>query len=70
MQNKAVRIALMECNMKQYELAELMGIHDFSLSRKLRHELPPDEQIRIVNLIKAHASGKETNREEKTHANL
>ena len=59
MQNKSIRIALMENNMKQYELAELMGIHDFSLSRKLRHELPADEQRRIVTLIKNHAAGKE-----------
>ena len=56
MQNKSIRIALMECNMRQYELAELLGIHDFSLSRKLRHELPEDEQKRIVTLIKNHAA--------------
>ena len=60
MRNKSIRIALMENDMKQYELAELMGIHDFSLSRKLRHELPEDEQRRIVDLIKNHAAGKET----------
>lgn len=50
----------MENDMKQYELAELMGIHDFSLSRKLRHELPEDEQARIVSIIKNHAAGKGT----------
>ena len=55
MQNKSIRIALMENNMRQYELAELMGIHDFSLSRKLRHELPKEEQERIISLIKRNA---------------
>ena len=62
MQNKSIRIALMEHNMKQYELAELMGIHDFSLSRKLRHELPEDEQRQIVSLIENHAAGTEEGR--------
>ena len=58
MQNKSIRIALMENNMRQYELAELMGIHDFSLSRKLRHELPKEEQERIISLIKRNAKNK------------
>lgn len=58
MQNKSIRIALMEHNMRQYELAEIMGIHDFSLSRKLRHELSDEEQRKIVSLIEKHTAEK------------
>lgn len=42
----------------KYELAEIMGIHDFSLSRKLRHELSDEEQRKIVSLIEKHTAEK------------
>ena len=41
----------MEAGMKNYQLAELMGISEFTLSRKLRNELPEKEQVRIISLI-------------------
>ena len=54
MNNAKVRIAMIECNMKQYELAQIMGRHEGSVSRMLRDELPEDEQNRIVDLIRQH----------------
>lgn len=51
MQNRLIREALNKNKMKQWELAEVMNINEFSLSRKLRHELPEEEQKRIVSLI-------------------
>ena len=52
--NIRIRSALMNSGMKYCVLAELLGISDSSLSRKLRKELPNDEQERIVNLIREH----------------
>lgn len=49
--NKKIRSALSEANIPQWKLAELMGISEFTLSRKLRHELPETEQKRIADLI-------------------
>ncbi|MBQ6173474.1 MAG: hypothetical protein IJK28_02495 [Clostridia bacterium] len=55
MHNSKVRIALIEAGMKHFQLARLLGMHEQALSRKLREELPPDEQDRIVELIRQHA---------------
>ncbi len=56
--NKRIKDALYKHSLKQWELAELMGINEFSLSRKLRHELPKEEQERIISLIKRNAKNK------------
>ena len=52
MNNKRIRDALYHANMKQWHLAKLLNIREETLTRKLRDELPLDEQKRIVNLIK------------------
>ena len=52
MNNKKIRIAMLDAEIKQWQLANLMGIHEGSLSRKMRRELPEEEQDRIVKLIK------------------
>lgn len=51
MNNIRIRFALIQHNMKQWELAEKMGLSEPSLSRMLRRELPEEEQDRIVELI-------------------
>lgn len=51
MNNKRVRIAMLENGIRQWELAELLGISEAGISRKLRHELPDDEQRKMVELI-------------------
>lgn len=52
MNNLEIRQAMKERRMFNYELAELMGISEFTLSRKLRNELPQEEKERILNLIR------------------
>ena len=42
----------MKREMKQYELADLLGISEWTLSRKLRTELPDDEKQRILDIIR------------------
>lgn len=54
MNNQIIRDALSKHQIKQWELAEILQINEFSLSRKLRHELPEDEQKRIVAIIEDH----------------
>jgi predicted XRE-type DNA-binding protein len=54
MKNSKIKIAMIEGDLKQYEVARLMGIHEGSLSRLLRDELPAEEQDRIVDLIRQH----------------
>lgn len=52
MNNKKIRAALVAYGMKYWELADLLGIHPATLSAKLRHELPEEEQAEILKKIK------------------
>lgn len=52
MKNQKIRIAMIQNNIKQYEVAKLLGISETSLCRKLREELPDEEQDEIVSKIK------------------
>jgi len=56
MNNIKIRLAMVEYGVKQWQVAQLMGIHEVSLSRKMRNELPEEEQNRIVELIRNKAA--------------
>lgn len=51
MANMEIRTALKEKRMYNYELAEMLGITEWTLSRKLRKELPDDEKKKILDII-------------------
>lgn len=51
MKNIEIKDALKEANMKQWQLAELLGITEWTLSRKLRKELPEADKTEILDLI-------------------
>lgn len=57
MKNMLIRAALKKANMKQWELADILNVSEFTLSRKLRKELPEDDQQRIVSVIRNHTKG-------------
>ena len=51
MNNSKVRIRMLESGLKQWEVADMLGISESVFSRKLRNELSEEEQDKIVNLI-------------------
>ena len=51
MNNMKIRIKLLEHNKRLWWLADLLGTSEATLSRRLRKELPEDEQTRIAQLI-------------------
>ena len=51
MTNLLIRMELLKASMKTYQLANLLGVHENTLIRKLRNELPEEEQNRIVKII-------------------
>ena len=55
MNNKKIRIAMINNDLKQYQLAQIMKTHEGSISRLLKDELPEEEQDRIVRLIEEEA---------------
>ncbi len=50
--NVMVRNALKNANMCQWQLAELVGVTEVTITRWFRHELPEDEQKRLCEIIK------------------
>lgn len=59
MKNKRIREALKENSVKYWELARIMGISDATLTRRLRDELPAEEQERIIKMIRENNGGME-----------
>ena len=56
--NGEIRDALKKHNMAQWELADYMGISEYTLCKKLRKELLSEETERIISLIKTKAGEK------------
>lgn len=53
--NNIIRNTLKKHNFKQWKLAEILGISETTLVRKLRKELSQDEQEKIIKLIKEYS---------------
>lgn len=51
MNNLRIRQAIAQGRIKYWEIAEALGISDSAFSRKLRKELPDEEQERILAII-------------------
>lgn len=51
MKNELIKQAMKKRGVFTWQVAELMGISENTLYRRMRKELPIDEQIRIVKLI-------------------
>lgn len=49
--NQMIRAAQNRHGLRQWQVADIIGIHADTLSRKLRHELPEEEQKAIVKQI-------------------
>ena len=62
--NDAIRKAARENGVRLWQIAERLGVNDGNFSRKLRRELPDEEQQRIIGIIREIAA----EREEAEHA--
>lgn len=49
--NEPIRSSLRIQNVKQWELAQALGMAEATLSRKLRTELPVEQQMDMVKLV-------------------
>lgn len=59
MNNEKIRNALKENGLKQWELADLLGMPETSLCKKMRKELPEDLQADMLKLIEDNSRIKE-----------
>lgn len=51
MKNIRIRTALLDAKMKQWELADALGVSEYTMCKRLRKELPKEEQEKIIRLI-------------------
>ena len=58
MKNAKIREAAKRAGVYLWEVAERWGCNDGNFSRKLRRELPEDEQEKILAIIEEVARGK------------
>lgn len=49
--NSLIRETAKQKNVKLWQIADALGMNDGNFSRKLRHELPPEETEKILALI-------------------
>lgn len=54
MSNVEIKATLKQAHMAQWQLADLLGITEWTLSRKLRKELSEEEKESIIQLIWKH----------------
>lgn len=54
MANERIKNALKQHGLRQWELAEIMGISEQTLSRRMRKEFPQEVQSKILVTIKEH----------------
>lgn len=49
--NKRIKIKMVEHDLTQYDLSKILGVSEMTVYRRLRDELPEDEQDRIIAMI-------------------
>lgn len=54
--NQDIRKAVKSKNIKWWQIAEYLEIHESALSRKLRHELSDEEKAKIYAIIEEIAA--------------
>ena len=59
MKNLEIRTAYMQAGIKQWQLAEALGVSETHFSRKMREELPKEEKEKILETIKRIAGEKQ-----------
>ena len=52
--NEMIHKARTKAGLRQWQVAEIIGMREDAFSKKLRHELSEDEQRRIVAAIHQH----------------
>lgn len=55
MNNLIIRSAMLRTGIRGYQVAKLLNVSDPTFYRKMRDELPEDEQQRIASLIEEYA---------------
>ena len=57
MANSKLKEILKKNHLTQWELADILGVHENTLCRKLRRELSQEEQQKIIAIIEENKKG-------------
>ena len=55
-QNKVIKQAMKKNRVPTWRLADLYGVSETTMHRRLRHELPTEEKTRLLELIEKEAT--------------
>lgn len=58
MKNIQIRNEIERRGLMHWQVADALGIHEATFCKHLRHELPPEEQAHVLQVIKAMGGGK------------
>lgn len=53
--NGKIKDCMYSCRVKAYEMPRILGVSESSYYRKMRNEMPSDEQKAIIQKIKEYA---------------
>lgn len=59
MTNRDIRRAISTAHVKHWEVADVLGIHENTFYRMMRHELPDDKRQQILSAIESITKRKE-----------
>lgn len=59
MKNTDIRQAAKNASVRLWQIADALGINDATFSRKLRHELTPDDKSKVYAIIAQIAAEQE-----------
>ena len=54
MANEKIKEALKNKGLRQWQLAEMLGISEQTICRRMRKELSQDEQEKMISIIEDH----------------
>ena len=57
MKNKEIRQVITDAGVYYWQVADKLGMHDSTFSRKLRHELSKEEKERVLTAIEELKKG-------------
>lgn len=57
--NKLLKETMKKYSIQQWKVADLLGISEFTMARKMRYEIPLKEQKEIIKLIEKYVKENE-----------
>lgn len=58
MKNKKIRDTIKDRGLRQWQVADALGVSEATFVRRMRYELPPEEREHVLQIIKTMGGNK------------